>query len=79
MKNNDGPAARKLFGEIAVHKGYCHRRDIDHALKIQRKLSASGSPPKMLGLIMLEEGLIDNTQLIDLVVELNKLVHDADA
>ena len=34
---------------------------------------------KMLGLILLQEGMIDNTQFIDLLMELDKVVHDEDA
>ncbi len=69
-------AARKLFGEMAVHKGYCTRRDVAKALKIQADRLKAGKPPKMLGLIMLEETIIDNSQFIDLLRDLDHIVHD---
>jgi len=73
---NDVQAARKLFGEMAVHKGYCTKRDVDKALKIQSDLVEAGQARKMLGLIMLEETMVDNAQFIDLLMELDRLVHD---
>ena len=72
----DIKTVRKLFGEMAVHKGYCSRRDVEKALTIQRGITESGDQPKMLGLIMLTEGMIDNTQFIDLLKELDHIVHD---
>ena len=78
MKKDDVKAARKLFGEMAVHKGYCSRKDVEKALEIQRELTETGQTPKMLGLIMLQEAMIDNSQFIDLLKELDHLVHDAD-
>ena len=73
---NDAQTARRLFGELAVHRGYCTRKDVDRALKIQREQMEPDGKPKMLGLIMLEEAMIDNSQLIELVMELDKIVHD---
>jgi hypothetical protein len=74
----DVKTARKLFGEMCVHKGYCSRRDVDTALEIQRQRVAAGESHKMLGLIMLQEAMIDNAQFIDLLKELDTLVHDED-
>jgi len=76
--NPDVSTARKLFGEMAVQKGYCTRKDVDKAFKIQQKMAAEHHSPKMLGLIMLEQAMIDNFQFIDLLQELDKLVHDDD-
>ncbi len=75
---HDAKEARKLFGEMAVHKGYCSRKDVEKALEIQNELTETGQTPKMLGLIMLQEAMIDNSQFIDLLKELDHLVHDAD-
>ncbi len=77
MMNPEGvKAARKLFGEMAVHKSYCTRRDVEKALRIQADRVKGGKSPKMLGLIMLEETMIDNSQFIDLLRELDHIVHD---
>jgi hypothetical protein len=73
---DDVKTARKLFGEMAIHKGYCTREDVDRALEIQRQLVESGDEPRMLGLILLGEGMIDNTEFIDLLKELDTIVHD---
>ena len=69
-------AARKLFGELAVQKGYCSRKELKTAQEKQRDMAAHEQHPKMLGLILLQEGTIDNTQFIDLLMELDKIVHD---
>jgi hypothetical protein len=74
----DVQTARKLFGEMCVHKGYCSRRDVDLALDIQKQLVAAGEDHKLLGLILLQEAMIDNAQFIDLLKELDTLVHDDD-
>lgn len=78
MKDDIG-TARKLFGEMAVQKGYCTKKDVERALEVQRALEESGGPRKMLGLIMLEETMIDNQQFIELLMELDHLVHDHEA
>ena len=76
MNNNDAQTTQKLISEMAVNKGYCTQKDVDHALKVQKKLTDSGQEPPMLGIILLEEGLIDNAQFLDLLMELNRVVHD---
>lgn len=57
---------RELFGEIAVRKGYCQRGDIRKALCRQRSLRRKGEH-KLIGMILLEQGAIDNTQLISIL------------
>jgi hypothetical protein len=78
MKKKDVQAARQLFGEMAVQRGYCSRKDVEKALKIQARHAEEGNERKMLGLIMLEEAMIDNMQFIELLKELDVLVHDED-
>lgn len=68
--------ASKLVGELAVNKGYCSKQEVRNATAIQKQMAANGETPKMLGLILLEQGYIDNAQFIDLLAELDKLVHD---
>jgi len=57
---------RELFGEIAVRKGYCKRGDIRRALCRQRSLRGRGRH-MLIGMILLEQGSIDNSQLIDIL------------
>lgn len=73
---DDVQTARKLFGEMALEKGYCTKNDVDKALQIQSALEKDGEGRKMLGLIMLEETMIDNAQFIEILMELDKVVHN---
>lgn len=72
----DKDDARKMFAEMAVRKEYCSQEDIDAALAIQAEKEDHEQHHKMLGLILLQEGLIDNSQFIDLLMDLDKIVHD---
>jgi len=57
---------REFFGEIAVRKGYCKRGEIRRALCRQRSLRRHGRH-MLIGMIMLEQGSIDNAQLIEIL------------
>jgi hypothetical protein len=72
----DMETAKRMFGEMAVRKGYCSQEDIDEALEKQAEMEDHEQHHKMLGLILLQEGMIDNTQFIDLLMDLDKIVHD---
>ena len=73
---DDVQTARRLFGEMALEKGYCSKKDVEKALQIQSALEKDGEGRKMLGLIMLEETMIDNAQFIEILMELDKVVHE---
>lgn len=72
-------AARELFAEMAVQKGYCSRKDIDEAMQKQNEMEEKDHHHKMLGLILLQDGIIDNAQFINLLVDLDKIIHDKEA
>ena len=72
----DVETARKMFAEMAVQKGYCSKKDVEAALKSQAELEGHEQHHKMLGLILLQEGMIDNSQFIDLLMDLDNIVHD---
>ena len=55
---------------------YCTQADINEALAQQADMEDHEQHHKMLGLILLQEGMIDNTQFIDLLMDLDKIVHD---
>ncbi len=57
----------ELFGEMAVKLGFATEADIKQALKIQQHDITNGRPHRLIGLVMLEEGMIDNAQLIELL------------
>ena len=66
LSGGAGMNDRELFGEIAVRKGYCKRGDIRKALCKQRSLRKRGRH-KLIGMILLEQGAIDNAQLISIL------------
>ncbi len=72
----DKDAAKKMFAEMAVRKEYCTQEDVNEALAKQADMEDHEQHHKMLGLILLQEGMIDNSQFIDLLMDLDKIVHD---
>lgn len=55
------------FGKIAIKLSVCTPEDVEKALDIQRNLSATGREHKLIGMIMLEAGMISSAQLIDVL------------
>jgi hypothetical protein len=62
---NQRPVLR--FGEIARRLGFVTEADLEDALKLQRRRLEEGKEHRLLGLILLELGLIDNGQLIEIL------------
>ena len=62
QKNNE--RAYEPFGRITVKLGFCTHEDVHRALEIQKKLPGQQREHKLIGMIMLEEGIISNEQLI---------------
>ena len=62
-----GHKGRPKFGEIAVAKGFCTLKDVDQALKIQREQDHRGERHRLLGIIMIAEGLLSTAQLIEIL------------
>ena len=56
--------AYEPFGKVARKLGFCTREDVHRALDIQKHLPNHNKEHKLLGMIMLEEGMISNEQLI---------------
>ena len=57
---------KKLFGQVAIRRGHINPAQLEKALEIQKQMVKHGER-KLLGLIMLERGMIDNEQLIDIL------------
>jgi len=57
---------RQLFGEIAIRRGHTTPPQLDRALEIQKHLRKRGEK-KLIGMVMLERGMITNDQLIDIL------------
>jgi hypothetical protein len=55
------------FGDIARHLGFVSEAAISDALESQRARAERGENHKLLGLILLELGHIDNEQLIEIL------------
>ena len=55
------------FGEIALRLGFVTREDLGEALRVQRERMRQGERHKLIGLILLEMGRIDNAQLIEIL------------
>lgn len=62
----------KRFGDYAVEMGYCSAAEVERAVDIQSDLIARGFPRMLIGLIMVRYGIIDNTQLIDILKVLER-------
>ncbi|MBN1417320.1 MAG: UDP-glucose 4-epimerase GalE [Planctomycetes bacterium] len=57
----------ELFGEVAIRLGFVREKDVIRALAIQKDLLERGEKHKLIGLIMLEQGMITNAQLIEIL------------
>ncbi len=57
---------RKMFGEIAVDKGYVTQAQVSEALSIQNKLKKQGIN-ELIGMVMLRNEMLTNEQLIDIL------------
>ncbi|MBM4046167.1 MAG: hypothetical protein FJ279_13735 [Planctomycetes bacterium] len=58
---------RDLFGVVAVRKGFCTEHDVARALKKQRDIVDRGGKWKLIGLVMLEMGILSSEQLIEIL------------
>lgn len=63
---------RELFGEVAVRLGFAKPKDIKDALAHQQKLKEAGKKHLLIGLIMLQMNILDTTQLITTLKEMEK-------
>lgn len=70
---DDGPR----IGEIAVRKGYLHRRDLERALREQRVLEESGRS-RDLGEVLVERGYLSPWELEDVILTLADLLCGVD-
>lgn len=63
--------AREPFGQVAIRKGYVNEQQVREALARQKDLIQNGAPHKLIGMIMLEMGALDTTELIEVLREMN--------
>ena len=57
----------ELFGDVAVRLGLVSKSDVERALEDQRKEAATGADHKMIGMHMLEMGILSTSQLIEIL------------
>lgn len=55
------------FGQVAVRLGYATQSQVEAALGIQQSLEHAGKGRKLLGMILLETGVISSAQLIGIL------------
>jgi hypothetical protein len=60
-------SGREPFGEIAVKLGQVSPAQVKEALKIQENLRHEGQEHKLLGMILLEQGYLSTTGLIEIL------------
>ena len=60
------PKGRR-FGEIAIEKGYVTESQVERALAVQERVDEEGGEHRLIGLVMLSEGYISTTQLIEML------------
>ena len=58
---------KDLFGQVAVRRGFVDEQQVRRAINTQR--DRSNGIPRLLGLVMLEEGMISTGQLIEVLRE----------
>ena len=56
----------KLFGEIAVERGFCTTAEVQTALAIQAEQDRNGQR-ELIGIIMLKNNILTNEQLIEIL------------
>ena len=68
---------KELFGEMAIRLGFITPRDLESALRRQKELAARSGKHRLLGLVLVEMGLLGNDQFIALLreAELDTTLH----
>lgn len=62
---------RKLFGEVALEKGYVTVAQLYEALTIQARAEARDEPFKFLGQILAELGYLTDRQVLEVLSEIH--------
>lgn len=58
---------KRLFGEIAVEKGYVTIAQVRRALEIQREMIRSGEGHRLIGVLLVELGYLTPEQVVDIL------------
>jgi hypothetical protein len=57
----------KLFGDIAVKKGYVSKEQVAKALEIQRKEAMEGAGHRLIGVVLFDMGLMTESQILEVL------------
>jgi len=61
---------KEKVGEIAVRLGFITPEEVHKALRRQQEIEKTEGKRRLLGLVMVEQGLLSTTQLIEVLKEL---------
>ncbi len=61
------PQEGKPFGEVAVRLGYCSSEDVRAALNRQHEMRNEDGKDQLIGMILLQEGVLTSDQLISVL------------
>lgn len=67
MSESEKDRYRKLFGEVALEKGYVNSAQLYEALTEQVRRKAEGKSEKQLGQILLELGFVSAEQVREIL------------
>lgn len=59
-------AQKEFFGEIAIRMGFITHEQLDEGLRLQKEMDRQGTH-KLLGMLMLQEGMLSNSELIQIL------------
>ena len=59
---------KRLFGELAVHKGFVTLQQVNRALEIQKEMIKSGEGHKLIGVLLVELGFMSADQVCEVLM-----------
>jgi len=72
------PAKTEPFGEICIRQGFITRAQLEETLEIQRERKAAYGGHTLIGMLMVEIGILSTSQLIEILKYYEKRPSSAD-
>ena len=72
-KDRQDTPQRSTFGQVAVRKGFATQQQVKDALERQVRVREETGKHKLIGLVMLEMGILGTTELIDILKDMNRM------
>jgi len=60
------------FGVFAIRKGYATADDIHRGVQVQEQIAGKGGPPPLLGVVLLQMGVVTTEQMIEVLQEMEQ-------